>query len=333
MVEEISAADELAALLALDALPEDEQADAELRYGTFPAQLADVVAVLAEGTAQQPPDDLRSRTLERALERRPDGRPVGAVESVSAAEAFDRTVAEFAELLGDLSAHEWQAPAHSAHGDVRGLVAHLVGVERLCLAWLDPSAPAPVDPHLDHVAATRPTVDELAGATPEAVAAAWHDAARAVAAQGASGDPNRPVSFHDVSTSVDGLLVMRTFELWAHAMDIALATGRAMPTLDAARMTLMSTLLIQVLPGAMAYRGGPAPRGTARLVLTGDAGGCYTVALEPGATVTDDEPVDVTIVTDVVDLCRVAARRLPPEELAVQIEGDRDLAHAVLARV
>jgi uncharacterized protein (TIGR03083 family) len=330
--DQAGAPDQLAALLALDALPEDEQADAELRYGTFPGELADVAALLAEGAVQQPPDELRDRTFDRALARRPAGRPAGAVESVTAAEAFDRTVAEFAGLLAGLSDDEWRTPAHEHHGDVRGLVAHLAGVERLCVAWLDPTAPPPVDPHLDHVAATRATVDELAGATPEAVAAAWHDAARAVAAEAASGDPNRPVSFHDVTTSVDGLLIMRTFELWAHAMDTALATGRPMPVLDTARMALMSTLLMQVLPRAMAYRGEPAPRGTARFVLTGDAGGCHTVALEPGAPAAADAHADVTIVADVIDVCRVAARRLRPEELAAVIEGDRELARAVLAR-
>jgi hypothetical protein len=47
--------DELAALLALDALPADEQADAELRHGTFPQQYRDIVGVLAEASAAAPP--------------------------------------------------------------------------------------------------------------------------------------------------------------------------------------------------------------------------------------------------------------------------------------
>ena len=47
--------DEVAALLALDALEPDEQADAELRYGSFPQELADVTLPLAESVATAPP--------------------------------------------------------------------------------------------------------------------------------------------------------------------------------------------------------------------------------------------------------------------------------------
>ena len=323
--------DELAALLALDALPADEQADAELRVGTFPAGLVDVVAALAEASAEEPPAQLRAQVLARALARRPAGLRTGGVVACSPAEAYDRTVAEFGALLTSLSGAEWAARAHGEHGTVRDLVAHLVGVERLTVGWLDASAPPPVDPHVDHVTATRPVVDELAGADGPAVAAQWRDAARSVAAQAAAQDPAAPASFHDVATTVDGLLVIRTFELWAHWMDIALAVGRSMPILDAPRMALLSATFMDVVPAAMAQRGEPAPRGTARFVLTGAAGSCYTVALEAGQAVAT-EP-DVTIVADVIDICRVAARRLDPEALDATIEGDAELGRAVLARL
>jgi hypothetical protein len=67
---------------------------------------------------------------------------------------------------------------------------------------------------------------------------------------------------------------------------------------------------------------------TIRFVLTGAAGGCYTAALRPG-----DAPgrPDATIVADAIDVCRVAARRLPPDQLEVVIDGDRQLADLVLA--
>jgi hypothetical protein len=41
----------------------------------------------------------------------------------------------------------------------------------------------------------------------------------------ASGDLAREVTFHDITLSVERLLVVRTFELWAHTTDICLATG------------------------------------------------------------------------------------------------------------
>jgi uncharacterized protein (TIGR03083 family) len=323
--------DELAALLALDALEPAEQADAELRYGTFPPQLSEIAATLAEATETAPPADLRAATIAHALARRPAGRPTGAPRPCTAAAAYDRTVAEFAAMLGTLTDAEWLAAAHPEHGAVRDVVAHLVGVERLNRRWLDPQQPdTDAEIAIEHIAATRPVVESLAGTAPQDIARQWHEAAIGVAAAARTGDPQRRVPFHDITTSVDGLLVMRTFELWAHGMDIALATEQPIPALDPERMALLSSRLMDALPRALAYRGRPQRGRTARFVLTGAAGGLYVVALDPRETA--GEP-DVTIVADVIDLCRVAARRLHPDALEVTVDGDRELAAAVLAGV
>jgi uncharacterized protein (TIGR03083 family) len=318
--------DELTVLLALDALEPDEQADVELRLGTFPPGLAEASAGLAELVAAEPPPDLRAATLFRATDRRPAGKPVAGVAPCEPAEAFDRTIADLHRLLESLSDSEWNAPAHPEHGRVRDLVAHLVGVERLSLRWLVSDEPVPLLP--DHVAATRPVVAELASTEPRQLAREWHDAVCAVSAAAADGDPKRCVAFHDLTLSIPGFLVMRTFELWAHALDIAAAIGRPPLPLDPERMTLMSSQLMAIVPNALAYRGGGLPGRTARFVLTGPAGGCYTVPLQPGE---DPAEPDFLLVADVVDLCRLAARRLRPAELAVTVEGDRPLAELVLA--
>ncbi len=320
--------DETAALLALDALEADEQADAELRIGTFPPGLADAVATLAEDAVVDPPTGLRADTLARAKSRRPEGRPVGAAQPCPPAEAFDRTVTDLDRLLNSLTDADWNAPAHPDHGRVRDLVAHLVGVERLVLRWLAADEAVPDLP--DHVAATRPVVAQLADTEPRDVARQWYEAARAVAAAAATGDITRPVTFHDMTISVKRLLVMRTFELWAHATDVCLAAGRPLLQLDAERMTTLSAELMTVLPVALAYQGSAAPGRSARFVLTGLAGGTYTVPLAPGTPAT--RPA-VTIITDPGELCRVAARRLDPAELDVTIDGDHELAELVLAGV
>lgn len=318
--------EELAALLALDALEPDEQADAELRMGTFPPGLTAASAVLAGTAATNPPQDLRPETLARAMARRAAGRPIDGVTPCAPVDAFGRTVADLYELLQSLSGAEWNATAHPEHGRVRDLVAHLVGVERLSVRWLSAEADVPV--LLDHVAATRDVVDELSAAEPAELARHWHEAALAVAAAAATGDRAREVRFHDLTLSVSGFLVTRTFELWAHAMDISAATGRPLLRLDPERMATLSSRLMAAVPMALAYRRSTAPGRTARFVLTGAAGGCYTVALQPGADI--GEP-DVTVVADAVDLCRLAARRLRPDELGATIEGDRHLADLVLA--
>jgi uncharacterized protein (TIGR03083 family) len=318
---------ETAALLALDALLPDEQADAELRIGTLPADLAEAVTLLAESTVTDPPPELRSDTLIRAAARRPPGRPVDAAQPCAPTVAFDRTVEDLNDLLRSLTDTEWSALAHAEHGRVRDLLAHLVGVERLALRWLDPEDTVPDLP--DHVAATRPVVAELAGTDPHDIARQWYQGARAVAAAAAK-DRSRMVVFHDITLSVDQLLVTRTGELWAHAIDICQATGRPVPQLDTERIAIMCAELMTAVPLALAYAGTPAPGRAARFVLTGPAGGTYTVPLAPQAQTAEPE---VTIIAGAAGLCRVAIRRLRPEQLDAVIDGDRELGDLVLAGI
>ena len=287
---------------------------------------------LADDEDTTPPPDLRQQVLGAARSRRRPGRPVGSPGTISPAEAFARTIEDLRALLTSLTPEEWDAPAHEEHGRVRDLTAHLTGVERLNLRWLDPDDDVPPLP--DHVASTRDVVVALAEESPGEVLRQWHESALALlaAAQVAPGD--RAIPFHDLELSVDGLLTTRTFELWAHGMDIALATGRPMPMLDDARMQLMSSRLMAALPMALAYRGVPPLTQTARFVLTGPAGGCYDVLLDPAAVPGESAaPADTTIVTDVVDLCRVAAARLSAAELTRDVSGDVELAELVLANV
>jgi uncharacterized protein (TIGR03083 family) len=211
---------------------------------------------------------------------------------------------------------------------VRDVVAHLVGVEELALGWVGDEPPAGSDVGVDHVAATRVAVDVLADEPVEALVARWYGLARDLAEACASAPPGHPVVAHDLPTDVEGLLLLRTFELWAHTQDICGATGRPRPELDTARMALMSTRLVAALPFAMALRGTSRSGKSVHLVLTGAAGGSFVVPMAVGE---DPRVPDATIVTDAVDLCRVAARRLPLDELSAVVDGDHELAGLVLA--
>jgi uncharacterized protein (TIGR03083 family) len=315
------------ALLAIDALQPDEQADAEVRADLLPPTLADVAALLAEGSVTDPPSGLRSGTLTRAMSRRRPGRPRDAVQPCDPATGFDRTVIDVHQLLSSLTDADWTAAAHAKHGRVRDLVAHLLGIERLVLRWLDPDDAVPDLP--DHIAATRPVIAELADADPREIARQWYDTARATSVA-AAGDRRRLVAFHDITVTLDQLLVLRTAELWAHAIDICRATGRPLPQLDPERMATLSAEVIGAVPLAMAYRGSAVPGRAARFVLTGPAGGTYTVPLAPQTQAA--EP-DVTIVTDPVGLCQVAVHRLRPDLLDTAVDGDRELGSLVLAGI
>ena len=323
--------DQLAELLALDALDASERSDAERRVDTWPLEQAAVIVPLAEAVSAEPPPDLRTGVLAAALARRAAGRPVVEPETVLPAEAFRRTIEEFWSLLGSLEDEEWDVVAHEDHGRVRDLVAHLVGVERLNLRWLT-GDDVPYLP--DHVESTRPVVEALAAEPLDEVRRTWHDAALRLLAAAERDDGTRQIPFHDIAVSVDGLMTIRTFELWAHGMDIANATGRPLPMLDDGRLLLMSSRLMAALPAALAYRGVSPGDRTARFVLTGPAGGCYdiTLGLNGPPPAPGYEP-DTTIVADVVDLCLVAADRLEHGLLARTLEGDSVLAELVLANV
>jgi uncharacterized protein (TIGR03083 family) len=206
-------------------------------------------------------------------------------------------------------------------------MAHLVGVERLSVRWLreDDVPPLP-----DHVASTRPVVDSLADAEPAEVRRQWYAATREVAAAAAQTDPRRVFRFHDMQATVSGFLIIRTFELWAHAMDITVATGRPLLRLDDERMAALSSRLMAALPMALTFRHRTAPGRTMKFVLTGPAGGTYTVALHPGEQPGDP---DAVLVADTTQLCLVAAQRLTPDALPAAVDGDRELAATVLAGI
>jgi hypothetical protein len=93
------------------------------------------------------------------------------------------------------------------------------------------------------------------------------------------------------------------------------------------RMATLCTALISAVPLAMAYRGMTVPGRAVRFVLTGPAGGAWTVPLAPQPQVAEPE---ATIVTGAVDFCLVAIRRLRPDQLDAAIEGDRELSDLVL---
>jgi uncharacterized protein (TIGR03083 family) len=263
---------------------------------------------------------LRTETLERALERRAPGRAVDAPEPSTPVDAARAAVDQLYAVLTTLGAHEWQAPAHDDIGTVRDLVTHLLGIERLVPVWVADDDLVPTD----HLAASRAAAGDVEHLTTSGLAAAWFDAARAAIDACEAADPARPVMASDLPSDVEGLLVLRAFELWSHTMDVCAATGRPAPAIDAARLVLMSSRLMGALPGAFALRAVAPPVGRVRFVLTGDGGGCYDVDLGDGSR-------SVTVVADTTDVCKIAARRLAPDALDHVVDGDEDDADAVLA--
>lgn len=264
---------------------------------------------------------VRGKVLDVALARRPPGEPADAPPPCSPLDGFRAAIHQMHQVLQDLSEEEWSAPAHHLYGSVHDVIAHLVGVERLVLEWVSAPADAPLVAS-DHQEATAGAVRELAEVDGEALTAIWFAAASRVARACADVDPAKPVLVHDLPTDVDGLLVLRSFELWAHLEDVCAAVGRPLPVVEPSRMSMMARRLMASAPLAVLLRGASVPTSPIRFVLTGPSGGTFDVTfLRPDGTPEPDSGTETTVVADAVQLCRVAARRRSPERIGAHVEG------------
>ncbi len=331
MIPDTGAA-EFAALVALDAVEENQRAITE--RDSDPVTLHEfhrVTGVLADAASAAPPWDLRDQVLSAARARRTPGTLLHPVEPTSPGNAFRQTVDELHELLVDLDEAEWSRSTLEEYGDVHDLVAHLTGVEESLLGILgEGSAP---DPGVwnNHVEATASFVRELRRSSTGVLTQRWFQSAKrlaSVAEETERVSPDRVVPVNDVPVGANGMLVLRTFEVWTHHEDICRATGRPFPSLDAGRLRRMSGDLIAVLPVALNLMEQSRPDRTARVVLTGAGGGTFDIPMAPDSPV---GPPDVLIVADVVEFCRLAARRIRPAALSATIEGDGEqLADLIL---
>jgi uncharacterized protein (TIGR03083 family) len=318
----------MAALLALDAVEETERQAAENEVDAAQLNtLRNAASALADVTATTPPADLRDRILAVARARRAPGFPLTDPAPASPADAFLRTVEELHHLLVDLRADEWITPNLAVYGRTRDLIAHLVGVEENLLGLLGHGTPPDPDIWGDHVAATASLVAGLRDTPTAMLVDRWVHAARRLAAVASELPPDTPMAVNDVPTTVRGMFVLRTFEVWTHHEDVCRATGRPRPVLDGPRLRLMSSDLMNALPVALAVTGSAQPGRTARIVLTGLGGGSFERPMGMDHVV---GMPDVMITADVVDFCRLAARRIAPRDLDASIEGDATLADLVL---
>ncbi len=320
--------DELAALAALGALDAAEQAAAERDHGLVPDVYGTVIEALAEAASVSPPAALRAATMARAEAGRPAGSALPAVAPAHPLDTYEAMAASLAALLRSLDEQAWSLPAPGHYPTVRDVVAHLAGIEHLTLGWLG-AAPIP-DPLLarDHVGVTRETIAALADRPPPEVLDLWLRRVRKVIAAARTSPPQLAAAVHDIPADRDAMLVLRCFELWAHHDDVARAAGYERPELAAQHARLMSARLVASLPAAFLLAGEEPPAARTRLVLTGEGGGTYDIALG------SPDPAgarDALVVIDVIELCRLAAARAEIEALDLYVEGDSGTARRVLA--
>lgn len=326
------------ALLALDALDASDAEQLEAAAAVDPqaaralGELRELAALLA-GDGEPAGATLAPLAVERALAARPAGRSLLPLptDEIGEVEAFALTVAAAAAAIEGTDGAQADAPCE-AYGSVRELVAHLVAIEEYVggQCGLCP-LPGPLD--ADHVSVGQQTMAAWRSHPWAEVRAAWLERTAATLAHVRALDDaalDAPVSFHGQPMRLRDLLVIRTFELWTHTDDLARAFGRPLTTPDAGRLRVMTALAMDLLPPAMGLRSLARPGAVARIVLTGAGGGTWLRPLDPAGQV-HGRSADVVLVADATDYCRLAANRLTPDTIEVDVEGDEALARDVLA--
>jgi uncharacterized protein (TIGR03083 family) len=282
---------------------------------------AQVAALLAEAGSAPPPADLRQRLLATA----------GSIPSVAdrlvastPAEVYETQAMALLDLCQTLTPAQWQLTAAPYEWKVHELVAHVFVGEVYTAQVL--GLPTQYDQmdgsnHLEtgadviaqqNAVPTRTTL-QLCGERIQATVKRLPELT-------VDGD-NTFVEYHGWPMPIDPLLIVRSFEFWTHADDIRRAIGAPTEDPSPSDLRAMSFTSVQNLDLIIAVAFPGAPTGRTRIVLTGPGGGTFDIG-------SGEERV-TTAVIDVVDYCRMAARRLPPPDMPADIEGNLDVAGAL----
>ncbi len=222
----------------------------------------------------------------------------------------------------ELDGHDWSRPVGPYDWTVHGLVAHVLVIEHYTAGRLGIGPDGFSDEH--HLAIGAERISDELERDPTATASDWLE--RATATVAALHDDSRElptdVDLHGWPFSLDGALIARAFEIWTHADDIRRATGRPLWSPIAGDLRTMSGFSVRALPLTLDLIAPDQTLTPTRIVLTGPGGGTFDIGRHPGSV--------TTIVTDVIDYCRLVARRVAPDDLDCTIDGDPELARALL---
>jgi uncharacterized protein (TIGR03083 family) len=316
--------EELLGAYALDACDPDEVLAIESVLARRPdlareaERLSRAATWIGATEASEPPRDLGEHVLTAARSRR-RGRADPVVDLyLAAAERFDAAVdalpvdAHGAITTNGLSAHD--------------LVVHLAAQESLLAQNLGvPTLPDTVA--TDIIERTHAILPRFADGGLADARALLHDsvdANRAWAVEHAG----EVAPWRGLGLSRDDALVVRAFEAWIHTDDLRRVMGLPQSPPPAPELAIMSEFASRVLPLALDVAGRSRDGKTARLVLTGEGGGDWTVPMGAGEAAA---VADVTLTVDVVDWCLLVGDRIPASEIRCTIVGDTGLGQDLLA--
>ena len=286
------------------------------------------IAVRAEAPV---PAGLATAALDRAFAQRRAGVWDGFVadDEIDAGESYARALTQFDLLVRALTPTEWQAPV-ATYGNVHNLVTHLLAIEIYTGKQLGLFEGDELGDDRDHIRLGDGLIRQCQGVADASLLERWRDYGSEIA----HAVRERPqllsaaASWHGAPIDLRALLVIRTFELWTHADDVRVATGRDRDEPDNAQLKLMTNLAAEILPLGLELTGRAQAGRTVRLVLTGRGGGTWRCPLAATSAVTAHD--DVLVVADAVEFCRLAANRCTPAALDAYVEGDEALASDIL---
>lgn len=228
-------------------------------------------------------------------------------------DALDEQLAELAALLAPLDEAASQQASRCEGWTVADVVLHLALTNEMAAA----SAQGRFDESLAEMTAGLEAVGSVddgagamvaqqrGGAWPD-VLSQWQRSCAAMTSALADGDPRRRVQWVVGDMAARTLATTRLAETWIHTGDIAFGLGVVMPPAD--RLEHVARLAWRTLPYAFG-REGRSLSGPVAFKLTGPGGGRWDF--------TPDEPAVTVIEGDAVELCLVAARRVPPSDTSL----------------
>jgi uncharacterized protein (TIGR03083 family) len=321
-------------------------------------RLRDAVGLLQKSDNLDLDPRLRSSVLAGCLGRRPARIPVP-----EWAAAYDAETARLDALLRDMGEPEWRAPVRLRwlEGDrrmereagVARVLGHLMvadGLVGTVIGLPDPFATLlsgePGGSPASSASRTEAYWRSGMPDSPDQLRERWRDQAHALirtVSFAGSGSAELAVLYKDAALPLRDAFVQRAFACWVHGQDIADAVDYPYEPPARHHLNLMIDLVVRMLPGALAERrraglanpphtlvAAGSPGRTLHLEVEGGGGGNWYIPLDSPAAVVSPEKTVAHVALDETEFCRLAAGRVPPEEVAAGQEGDREAIRDVL---
>jgi uncharacterized protein (TIGR03083 family) len=242
-------------------------------------------------------------------------------------------------LLERLGPEEWSAPTDLAGWDVHACVAHIAHLEAVLSGAPEETAGLDARSHVASLAQvyTEQGVIARRDATPDELINEIRESATTrrtflLTDPPEDGTEMPPRTPGDLPWTWETLLRNRVLDVWMHGQDIRRAVGRP-GGLDTAPAQHTADYLIEGMGMVLARRAGAAPGSTFVIEVAGSAPAAFGVS-ETGrggrlAEIPDDPTVRLTLDREAFVI--LAGGRRGPDDVAVSVAGDRDLAARILA--